>query len=87
MTVLINSIDIGRPLRAARRALYWNEADVAKLLGVTEKTFQQYEMGITVMPYEQLQQIFTMRLMMMRARSLQHEYCHTRAQKRKKDAS
>ncbi len=74
MTILISTNHIGRALRNARRSLYWNEPDVAKLLGVTEKTFQQYEMGTTVMPYEQLQQIFTMGLMMMRARQLQAEY-------------
>ncbi len=79
MAILIDAKFVGHALRRARRALYWNEADIAKLLGVTENQFQQYECGASVMTHAQMCQIFTMGFMMMRARQLQHEYCRTSA--------
>ncbi len=87
MTVFIEAIHIGRALRSSRRSLYWNENEVAPLLGVSESVYRQYECGGATLSTRQLQQIFTMGLMMMRARQLQYEYCCTHARKRKNTES
>lgn len=76
MTILIEARNIGNALRVSGQSLYWPEADVAKLLGVNERVLQQYECGIAVMCTEQLQQLFTMGLIMMLSRQLRGEFCN-----------
>ncbi len=83
MTILISAQHIGYALRQARRSLYCDEANIAEILGVSERIIQQYERGLAVPSGEQLQQIFTMGIMMMRARKLQHEFCNLYAERRK----
>ncbi len=73
MTILIDSKHIGTALRHTRHTLCWNTADMAKIIGVSEQDFIRCEMGLSVLTHDQLEQIFTMGFMMMRARRLQHE--------------
>ncbi len=79
MAILIDAKFVGSAMRHARSSLYWNEAEIAKLLGTTEQQFQLCERGLGMLTQDQFQQIFTMGFMMMRARQLQHEYCRMSA--------
>ncbi len=74
MTVLIDSKHIGTALRHTRHALRLNHAEIAELMHVSENTIKQYESGDSILSHEQMTQLFTMGLMMMRARKLQYEY-------------
>ncbi len=79
MTIQISARHVGCALFHARRTLKWDPADVAHVMGVSENMLRQYEYGAAVLDHNQLEQIFTMGLMMMRARRLQGQYCELAA--------
>ncbi len=74
MTVLIDSKHIGTALRHTRHALRLSHAEIAELMHVSENAIKQYESGDSILSHEQMEQLFTMGFMMMRARKLQHNF-------------
>ncbi len=74
MTILIDSKHIGTALRHSRHVLHLNHAEIAQIMHVSENAIKQYESGDTILSHDQLEQLFTMGLMMMHARRLQYEF-------------